>query len=243
MLRGWLNLYNATAFYMGGESATGWAAADYATASAPSAVPAFGPGQSIVACLYPNATPVGPEIIAAHVTATTRGWYLAAGNNGAARSRLSLFLWGLNGNVEFGLAGSDFTVGAAYVIAIAILADKSIRYSVNGASVQTIAALSGTYVPPSSADTYDLGSTRVFSPSFYPFASGLLGDVRTYSTELSDADLVAACAGVATGTIPSVASGTVSTDFLPSDFCGGVRVSAQTGVTWLLKGGASLRPV
>jgi hypothetical protein len=241
---GWLNLYNATAFYMGGESATGWAAADYATASAAAVVPAFGPGQSIVVCIYPNATPTGQEIIAAHnATAGVRGWYIAVGNNAGARRQVRLYLAGLNASAEVALTGSDFTVSSAYVIAIVVKADKSVRYSVSGGAVQTIAALAGTYTAPTSADTYDIGSTRAYSPTFYPLVSALIGEVRTYSTELSDADLVAACAGRTTGTIPSVASGTVSTDFLPSDFCGGIRVKAQVGVTWLLKGGASLRPV
>ena len=240
---GWLNLYNATAFYMGGESATGWAAADYAAASAAAVVPAFGPGQSIVVCLFPNATPTGVEIAASHGNGLTRGWTLDFGRNAGARRQCNIYLFGLNASAGVQLTGSDFTVGAAYVIAIVVKADKSVRYSVNGAAVQTVAALAGTYVAPTSADTYEVGSTRAYSPTFYPLASALLGEVRTYSTELSDADLVSACAGRTTGTIPAVASGTVSTDFLPSDFCGGVRVKAQTGVTWLLKGGASLRPV
>jgi hypothetical protein len=241
---GWLNLYNATAFYMGGESATGWAAIDYATASAASAVPAFGPGQSIVACLFPNATPTGIEMVASHASgASNRGWVLDFGRNAGARRQCGLYLFGMNSSTGVQLTGSDFTVGVAYVIAIVVKADKSVRYSVNGGAVQTIAALAGTYIPPTSADTYNVGSPREFSPTTYPLVSALIGEVRTYSTELSDADLVAACAGRTTGTIPSVASGTVSTDFLPSDFCGGIRVKAQTGVTWLLKGGASLRPV
>jgi hypothetical protein len=233
--------------YIGGESATGFAAADYATASAAAAVPAFGPGQSLVACLYPRATPTGQEIIAAHIGgAGVRGWYLACGNNAGARRRLSLWLYGLGaaGGLEFLLTSSDFTVDSAYVIAICMKADKSTRYSVNGGSVQVISAQSGTYTAPSSADTYDLGSTRAFTgvPATYPFTSGNIGEVRTYSTEISDADLVAACADRTSGTIPDVATGTVSTRFLPSDFAGGVRVKAQTGVTWVMKGGASVRP-
>lgn len=240
----WLGLYSASALYVGGESATGWASADYATASAAAAAPAFGPGQSLVVCLYPNATPTTQEIIAAHnATSGVRGWYLAVGNNGAARRQLRLYFAGLAGSAEIALTGSDFTVGTAYVIAITMKADKSLRYSVSGGAVQVLAAQTGSYTPPTSADTYDLGSTRAYSPTFYQLTSALIGEVRTYSTEISDADLVAACAGRTTGTIPDVATGTVSTRFLPSDFVGGLRVKAQTGVTWLLKGGASLRPV
>jgi hypothetical protein len=241
---GWLALYGGTAFYVGGELSTGWLAADYVTASAAAAVPAFGPGQSLVVCLYPNATPAGVEIIASHYSAGgSRGWYIAVGGNVSARRQVRLFLAGLNAAAEVALTGSDFTIGAAYVIAVCIKADKSVRYSVNGGAVQTLAALSGSYTAPTSSDTYDVGSTRAFSPTFYPLTSALLGEVRTYSTEISDADLVAACANVATGTIPDVATGTMSTRFLPSDFAGGLRVKAQTGVTWIVKGGASIRTV
>jgi hypothetical protein len=74
------------AIFMGGESATGWAAADYVTASAPAVVPALGPGQSLVVCLWPMATPTGPELIIAHVGGGgVRGWYLGVGNNASAR--------------------------------------------------------------------------------------------------------------------------------------------------------------
>ena len=240
----WLALYGASALYLGGESAFGWAQADYVTASAAAAVPAFGPGQSMVVCLFPGATPTGQELIASHAGAAgARGWYIAVGNNAGARRQIRLFLAGLNAGAEVALTSSDFTVSSAYAIAVTIKADKSVRYSVSGAAVQTIAALAGTYAAPSSGDTYNLGSPREFSPSFYPLVSALIGEVRTYSTELSDADLVAACGGVATGTIPDVATGTVSTRFLPSDFAGGRRVKAQTGVTWIMKGGASIAPV
>jgi len=64
----WLALYGATGLYVGGESAFGFAQADYVTASAAAAVPAFGPGQSIVACVYPGATPTGVEIVACHAS-------------------------------------------------------------------------------------------------------------------------------------------------------------------------------
>lgn len=242
----WLALYGASALYMGGESAFGFAQADYVTASAAAAVPVFGPGQSLVVCVYPGATPTGVEMVACHASgASNRGWLLDFGRNTGARRQCGLYLFGMNGGAGVQLTGSDFTVGVAYVIAVTIKADKSVRYSVNGAAVATIAALSGTYVPPTSGDTYDLGSTRAFVSlaSYYPLTSALIGEVRTYSTEISDADLVAACAGRTTGTIPDVATGTVSTRFLPSDFAGGRRVKAQTGVTWILKGGASIAPV
>jgi len=241
----WLALYGATGLYVGGESAFGFAQADYVTASAAAAVPAFGPGQSIVACVYPGATPTGVEIVACHASgASNRGWVLDFGRNAGSRRQCGLYLFGMNASAGVQLTGSEFTVGSPYVIAITIKADKSVRYSVNGAAVATISALSGTFAPPTSADTYDFGSTRAFVSltSYYPLTSALIGQINTYSTELSDADLVAACAGVATGTIPTVATGTISTKFLPSDFVGGVRVKAQTGATWILKAGASIAP-
>ena len=241
----WLSLYGGTALYLGGDSAFGFAQVDRVSASASAAVPAFGPGQSMVVVLYPGATPTGVEILASHInSASTRGFYFSIGSNAAARRRIGLFLSGLNGSAELSLTGSDFTVGVAYVIAITILADKSVRYSVNGAAVATVAALSGTYAAPSSADTLRLGSLTEYSPTFYPLVSALIGAVRWYSTELSDADLVAACAGVSTASIPTVATGTVSASFSAAAFAGGVRVVAASPTpTWICAGNPAIRGV
>jgi hypothetical protein len=241
----WLSLYDTPGLYVGGDAAFGWAQADRVSASAGAAVPAFGPGQSMVICLFPGATPSGQELIACHVsTAGTRGWYLGVGNNSGARRRLSLYFAGLNGSADLYLTGSDFTVGSAHVIAVTVLADKSVRYSVNGGAVQTIAALSGSYTAPTSSDTLRVGSTTDFAPSYYPPTSVLVGAARWYSTELSDADLVAACAGVATGTIPAVGTGTISAAFDASAFAGGVRVVAASPTpTWICAGNPSIHPV
>ena len=240
----WLSLYGATALYMGSDSTTGWATTDRINASAAAAAPAFGPGQSLVLCLYPTATPTGQELMVCHVVSPgTRGWYVAVGNNAGARRRLSIFMAGLNGSADLYLTGSDFTVGSPYVIAICVKADKSVRYSVNGGAVQTIAALTGTYVPPTSADTLRIGSTNDFAPTYYAPVSEFIGAMRTYSTELSDADLVAACAGRTTATIPDVATGTVSTAFSALAFAGGLRVVTQTGVTWIAAGTPSIHTV
>ena len=241
----WLSLYGGTALHMGGDSPFGFAQADRVSASAPAVVPAFGPGQSMVVVLFPGATPTGVEIVTSHINAaSTRGFYASVGSNASARRRVGLFLAGLNGSAELSLTGSDFTVGVAYVIAITIKADKSVRYSVNGAAVATVAALSGTYVGPSSADTLRIGSLTEYSPTFYPLVSALIGAVGWYSTELSDADLVAACAGVATATIPTVATGTVSAAFSAAAFAGNVRVVAASPTpTWICAGNPAIRGV
>jgi len=241
----WLELYDASALYVGGEAPSGYLLTDYVTAGAASAAPAFGPGQSIVACLYPGATPTGLEIVASHGNGGTRGWTLEFGRDSGSRARASLYLYGLTGAGSGGsiqLTGSEWSSGTPYVIAVAFQSDKSVRFSVNGGSVVTISAATGTYVPPTGADTLSLGAPRMHSPTFYPLASATIGEVRWYSTVISDADLVSACAGRTTGTIPTVASGTVIARFLPSDFAGGVRVKARDGTTWILKGGASVRP-
>jgi len=241
----WLELYNASALYIGGEAASGYLLTDYVTAGAASAAPAFGPGQSIVVCLYPGATPTGLEIVASHGNGGTRGWTFEFGRDSGSRARATLYLYGLTGAGAGGsiqLTGSEWSSGTPYVIAVAFQSDKSVRFSVNGGSVVTISAATGTYVPPTGADTLSLGAPRMHSPTFYPLASATIGEVRWYSTVISDADLVSACAGRTTGTIPTVASGTVIARFLPSDFAGGVRVKARDGTTWILKGGASVRP-
>jgi hypothetical protein len=241
----WLDLYDATALYMGGDAANGWAQADRFSAAAGAVVPAFGPGQSLVVCLYPGATPTGTEVITSHIaTGAARGWYLSVGSNAGARRRLAIFFAGLNGGADLYLTSSDFTVGAAYVIAIVVKADKSVRYSVGGGTVQTIAALSGSYTAPTSSDTYRVGSLTEFAPTYYPPGSVLVGAVRCYSTELSDADLVAACAGVATASIPTVATGTVSADFSAAALAGGRRVIAASPTpTWIAAGSPAIRPV
>jgi hypothetical protein len=241
----WLSLYGGTALWLGGDSAFGFASVDRVSASAGAAAPAFGPGQSMVVVLYPGATPTGSEIIASHInSSSSRGFYVSVGSNAGARRRIGLFLSGLNGSTELFLTGSDFTVGAPYAIAICVKADKSVRYSVNGAAVATIAALSGSYNTTTSSDTLHLGSTTTYTPTFYPLVSALIGAARWYSTELSDADLVAACAGVATASIPTVATGTVSADFSAAAFAGNVRVVAASPTpTWIAAGNPAVRGV
>jgi len=106
-----------------------------------------------------------------------------------------------------------------------------------------VSALAGSYTAPSSADTLRIGGPSEFSPTFYPTTSALIGALRCYSTELSDADLVAACADRALGTIPTVATGTVTHDFSAAAFVGGVRVVvASPAPTWISAGGVAIRP-
>lgn len=241
----WLSLYGGSALWMGGDAAFGWSSSDRVSASAGAAVPAWGPGQSLVIVLYPGATPTGTELIAAHISVGSgRGWYVSVGTNAGARRRVAIFLAGLNASADLYLTGSDFTVGAPYVLAITIKADKSVRYSVNGGTVQTIAALSGTYVAPTSADVLRVGALTEYAPSYYPPTSVLVGALRCYSTELSDADLVAACAGASTASIPTVATGTVSAAFSAAAFAGGVRVVAASPTpTWIAAGNPAIRGV
>jgi hypothetical protein len=240
----WLALYDASALYIGGDAAFGFAQADRLSASAAAASPAFGPGQSIVVVLYPGATPTGSEMIVAHTTAgAARGWYVSLGSNAGARTRVGLFFAGLAAGSETSLAGSEAAAGSPYAIAICVKADKSIRYSVNGGAVQTVAALAGSYTAPTSADTLRIGSPSEFAPTYYPLTSALVAAIRCYSTEISDADLVAACANRALGTIPTVASGTVTHDFSAAAFAGGVRtVVASPAPTWISAGGVAIRP-
>jgi hypothetical protein len=77
------------------------------------------------------------------------------------------------------------------VLAVTVLADQSVRYSWDGGAVASVAALSGTYAPPTSGDPLRIGvSTLGNAPAttIQPVA------MRWYSTELSDADLVAVAA-------------------------------------------------
>lgn len=231
------SLWGVSFFAMGGASANGFTTADYVQQATASAVPALGPGQSFVIIFVPKAVPTGAQFFAAH-TSNGKGFLIGAGSNAGARSRCSLVLAGLNANADVYFTGSDFAslLDAPMVIACAILADKSVRYSVNGATVVAVSALSGTYSAPASGDTYYVGYPGVGTTS-------LIVAMNTYSSELTDADLAAAAARLSEGVIPTLASGTVSTRFAASDFAGGVRVVPSTGVTWIAKAEAAVRPI
>ena len=130
-------------------------------------------------------------------TTTARGWHLRAGDNAGARGQLSLYLVGLAGGSVIALPGADFTGDlGVHAVAIAVLSDGSIRYSWDGGAVQTIAAPSGTYVPPSSGDPMRVGVSCTSIPS-YPSESVQPIAFGAWSSALSDADLAAVSAGAA----------------------------------------------
>lgn len=194
----------------------GTSAAAYVDVSGtPPAAPTLAPGQSMVALIYPIAAPSGVVILAQHADAineVTRGWHLRAGDNVSSRGELRLFMIGLNGGATIPLTGADFTssTGAPHVLAVTVLVDQTVRYSWDGGTVQTKAALAGTYVPPASGDPLRIGvSTLSNAPSttIQPVA------MRWYSTVLSDADLVAVAADRASYRLTDPSAGTLVCSF------------------------------
>ena len=201
---------------LGTAIAAGTAAGAYVEVVGPApAAPTLAPGQSMVCLLYPIAAPSGVVIVAQHADAVnevTRGWHLRAGDNAGSRGELHLFLVGLNSGATIALTGADFTssTGAPHVLAVAILGDQTVRWSWDGGTVQSRAALSGTYVPPASGDPMRIGvSTLSNAPSttIQPVA------MRWYSTVLSDADLVAVAADRASYRLTDPSAGTLVCSF------------------------------
>lgn len=183
------------------------------------AAPEFGPGQSLVVILYPVATPSAAEVIGCHFSsADDRGWMLRVGDDAGGRTRLSLYLLGLTSGAPYALmAGAAWAglLNAPFAVAMTIKAsDQTVHYAVNGVLQTPLAALPGTYAPPTSGDPFTLGVYR--DGTSVPAASTQIVAWRHYSTELSDADLVVATAAFATYRIPTV-TGTVSFDFHASD--------------------------
>lgn len=195
----------------------------------PSAAPTLAPGQSLVMLIYPIATPSASEVLACHANAAgTRGWHLYSGFEAGDRSALSLFLSGLTGTGALGtipLAAATWSgaLNTPHVVAVAVQNDGSIRYSWDGGSVQTIAAPSGTYVPPSSGDPFRVGAWAGGGPAS---ASAQPVALRCYSTVLSNADLVAVAATRASLTLSDPSSGTLSASVAASQWWGAIAAGA-----------------
>jgi hypothetical protein len=195
----------------------------------PSAAPTLAPGQSLVVLIYPVATPSASEVIACHADgAGTRGWHLYSGFEAGDRSALSLFLSGMTGTGASGtipLASATWAgaLNAPHVLALARLVDGTIRYSWDGGAVQTIAAPTGTYVPPNAGDPFRVGAWAgggTASASAQPVA------LRCYSTVLSNADLVAVAATRTSLTLSDPSSGTLSASVAASQWWGAIAAGA-----------------
>jgi hypothetical protein len=207
----------------------------------PSPADAWGPGRTLVYLFRSLGTLGAANVLATHadtVTTVARGWHLRAGDNASARGQLSLILVGLPASVTVvPLPGADFTgADGVHCLACAILNTGEIRYSWDGGAVATVAAIPGTYVPAQAGDPWRIGSSSagggfVAATTVQPIA------LRTYSTVLSNADLVAVCAQRASYLIADPAAGTLSNDLAASQFRGAATViDRASSQRWRLVG-------
>jgi hypothetical protein len=201
----------------------------------PSPADKFGPGRSLVYLFRSLGTLGSANIMATHADApvtSDRGWQLRAGDNASARGEISLLLAGLPAVVTVvPLPGANFTgADGVHCLAVTVLLTGEIRYSWDGGAIATVAAIPGTYVPALAGDPWRIGSSSaglgfVAATTVQPIA------LRTFSTVLSDADLVAVCALRAAYLLAAPSAGTLTTDLSASQFRGAAtaidRASSQ----------------
>lgn len=206
----------------------------------PAPADAFGPGRTLVYLFRSLGTLGAANILAMHADTTTtvaRGWHLRAGDDAGARGELSLLLAGLAGSAVVPLPGADFTgADGVHCLAVAITAPGVVRYSWDGGAVATIAALAGTYAPAQAADPWRIGSSCISGGGFAATTVQPIA-LRTYSTVLSDADLVAVAAERTSYRLAAPSAGTLTTDLAAAQFRGAATVIERaSGQRWRLVG-------
>jgi len=207
----------------------------------PSPADAFGPGRSLVYLFRSLGTLGAANVLAMHADTTTtvaRGWHLRAGDNASARGELSLILAGLPAVLTVvPLPGADFTgADGVHCLACAITAPGVVRYSWDGGAVATVAAIPGTYVPAQAGDPWRIGSSAVSGGGFAATTVQPIA-LRTYSTVLSDADLVAVAADRASYLLADPAAGTLSNDLAALQFRGAATaIDRASSQRWRLVG-------
>lgn len=163
--------------------------------------PTGGPGTSYVLMFWaPVAVGAGAEVLIEY-DGGTGGWQFGYG---ATADKLYVLLRGLAADATTDLG--TIAVGLN-CLALTVHADKSLSYSMNGAARVDIAALAGAYTVPDGSSRALVG---LHYPGNAPATKTHLVAFRTYSTELSNADLVTAAAATTTP-LPTV-TGTVSMD-------------------------------
>lgn len=207
----------------------------------PAPADAWGPGRTLVYLFRSLGTLGAANILAMHADAATtvaRGWHLRAGDNAGARGEISLILAGLPAVLTVvPLPGADFTgADGVHCLACAILNTGEIRYSWDGGAVATVAAIPGTYVPAQAGDPWRIGSSAVSGGGFAATTVQPIA-LRTYSTVLSDADLVAVAADRASYLLADPAAGTLSNDLAATQFRGAATViDRASSQRWRLVG-------
>ena len=174
---------------------------------------------------YQSTVPGGTQRLFATYTNGSRGWQLAMSNPTAGR--LGLIMFGVNASSAIENS-ANITVGwhcAAFSVASGNL---TVIHTLDGAAATTT-TITGTYLPPVTADTFSIGAGRT---SDVPLQSDTeLYEIRVLSTALSAAQVAAITATPSVAKLPTLAG--VTTDFM-------VRPSLitpdGTGASWLSKG-------
>ena len=205
----------------------------------PSPADAWGPGRSLVYLFRSLGTLGSANILAMHADTTTtvaRGWHLRAGDNASARGEISLIFAGLPGSTVLPLPGADFTgADGVHCLAVAVTALGVVRYSWDGGAVATAVVGAGTYAPAQAADPWRIGSSVVAGGGYAATTVQPIA-LRTYSTVLSDADLVAVCALRASYLLADPAAGTLSNSLAAPQFRGAATVIGASSQRWRLVG-------
>lgn len=207
----------STSDYLGGATTTGVVE------------PRLGPSRALAFSLYKRTNVLGQaHVVITHIDnygAPSRGWFLHFWSTGD----MAFTLVGMSG--VFSLGNWDSLSVGRHVFAINFFdtgAGIQGRYSVDGGAIQTTATRTGTYVPPTTADTLWMGRSAEGGYE-RPMTCADLYQIIATSTSVSDADLILLSA--ASGEFPTVATGTVSYSFsVPRDLIPGyTRVRSSTG--------------
>ena len=155
----------------------------------------------------------------------SRGWQIAVSNPTA--NKIGLIQFGVNSGSA--IENSATITTGWHCAAFSVSSNNlTVIHSVDGAAATTT-TVTGTYLPPITADTFSIGAGRI---SDVPLQSDTeLYEMRAVSTALSAAQVAAITATPSVAKLPTVAS--ITTDFLlrPS-----LITPDGTGTSWLSKG-------
>ncbi len=177
------------------------------------AAPHWCDGASLVLMIWPLSVPGSTKLL---LDRGTNDCMIRVGDNGGDRGRLSTYE-----NGTLALLPSDHTItgnlNGCHVLALACTGGN-VRSSFDGGAVG-VTSVGGAPTPPGGSTIFAVGGSVNGSGTYVPDVEFVA--IRTYSTVLSDADLIAAgaLAGRNAGAIPAL-TGTVSWEFAARDLRG-----------------------
>lgn len=195
--------------------------------------PSLGPGTSLVFAVHKRAeVGGGVHVIMTHISnygAPVTGWYSHIWSTGS----WTLTLTGLGG-WEI-LDWATLSLGR-HVVAMSLRTTTGstveLWVSIDGAAPVSRGTVTGTYAPPTTGDDLFVGRSNVGGFE-RPNTVADLYAVMVTSTAVSNADLQVLSA--ATGTLPTVATGTVTFHLnIPGDLAPGYRFIRPTVGAWLI---------